>query len=585
MAVLVGLSLLIGAIVMVISMPQAPGYELSIYEAFPSVFWAFLVAAIGVGAFVIVGSALRKSDHTWRWGLLLMILANLLLVLLPVIRGYRMFGRSDAMTHLGFSHDIGILGTVDGNLYPPAHLLIRAVVDSTGMDPVTVGMLIPPLFTLLYFGAMGLLVFTVFDTRRVILLTLPFVALPVLRHGHLGLRPFDLSVMLLPIMLYLLAKGHQEAFAPIRAMSVIALIAVLLYHPLTAFFVTGLVLIYVTAKHLPLAQDRYSTPTSVFSLSAAVFVAWYSNYSGIIVRFQSAYHEFVGSDEETETRADAYAATVEQASPAVLDIVRVIAFRYGLEFVLFGLGFAFLGLMTLQYLQWGDRPDTVTFAFLGTLVLFSVGGVGFLLLDLIVPMERPFQIAKVVAIVLVGQLFASLYPGNIGIQSQTWQLRSFYTAIAGVLLVLILLSVFSLHLSPLGSEVNQQVTEMEIEGSEWAFNHSDQEYDVVEFDLSHRRFHHYHYGVEHEFTVQGERPPDHFNYQAGPTFGEFYEDDKHLVINELGRVVYPEGFPNYPENWRFTPDDYERLEVDPTVDRAYDNGDYNTYLVRATDAA
>jgi len=578
---LFGTVLLVGAVAVAVTTPPAARYEVSLYAAFPGYFWLFLVGAMFAGAVVIAASATATGERAWLLGVPLVLLSNALLVFMPYIRGYPMYGRSDPMTHIGFVRDVVATAGIEGNIYPPTHLLVAAVAGATGRDPTAVGLVAPIVASAVYFGAMFYLLCFLFDARERILLGLPFVLLPVLGRVHVNLRPYDLSIMLAVLALYLFVKSQQTAVVQVRFALVVVLVAVLLYHPLTALFLLGMFPLWLLGKYVPRVSKDRTTPSNVVSLSGVVFVAWYSNYTGIILRFESVWRVLFGTD-EGETHLQSYAETTQEASPALIDLVRVATFRYGTEFVLFGLAFLFVTLVLLLAFR-GQYPVSIYMMMtMGTAVLFSVGGLLFLSLDLIVPHDRPWKIAKIAAVVLAGQLFYvtayaldwDRYGGLVRGGTRT--------AMTVTVLVIVVLSVFSFYPSPLASSDNSQVTEMEAEGTEWLTEHRAADAaGLSEFDTSYRRYHHARYGRNAPLPFWGTTPPPRFNYTNHASMGEGHADDRYLTITRRGRIHYPRVFPTYPENWRYTPADFERIERDRTVDRVYDNGDYNQYLVNA----
>ncbi|KOX92476.1 hypothetical protein AMS69_14085 [Haloarcula rubripromontorii] len=578
---LLGTGLLILAVAVVSAVPSATKYEISIYGALPSYFWVSIVGALFVGGLVILLSAAEPADTTWQPALALMILSNLVLFLMPFLRGYQMYGREDPMSHLGYIRDFVVTGEIGANIYPPAHVLAVTVSDATGLDWMTVVMVLSPVFSLLYYGAMFYLLRTVFDSRREMLFGIPFVMLPVLRFAHLGFRPFALSIMLIPFSLYLLFKSDQSATPATRTAFVIVLFAQTFYHPLTALFVIGVFVLYRGSNHVPSMGGPFPTTKNLFSISVALFAVWYTQYAGILLRFKRIYTTLFGVD-QGEPPVAAYQQTIQESSPALIDILRVILFKYGVEFMLFGLGFTFT--VAAAALVWKGRyvPTPHLGMFTGTVVVFSFGGLLFLVSDLIVPPNRPFQIAKIGAIVLVGQL---LYVGWIKID---WSERrigrtvGFWPTAVVVLLLLASLSTFSVYKSPLSSERNPQVTEMELEGSAWLMGHGEATENLDRFGITFHRHHDYRNGVQTSDNFDEGTPPSHFNYTTRQYLGSSYDSDHYLTITRKGRITYPELFPGYRDRWRYTPGDFDQLERDQTVNRLYDNGDYTQYLVNAT---
>lgn len=583
-AVLLGLLFLLGAIAIVIAVPAANQYEISVYTAYPIYFWGLVVGALLTGLLVIVGSAHTPEDRTWVFGLLLVLLTNALLVLLQFIRGYQMYGRSDAMSHLGFVRDIGLSSAIGGgNIYPPMHLLLLALEDATGLDPMLIGMTIPVVFTGIYFGTMFYLLCSLFDSRVKILFALPFVLLPVLGRAHVGLRPYDVGLLLIPFVFYLFIKGQRNPVPSNRIAFVVVLGAFLLYHPLTALFLLLVFSLYFVARYVPKSTDQYATPTNLLSLSAVIFLVWYTNFTSMLFRFERVYGTLFG-DEGGTTPADRYSETAEATAIELIDLLRVFSLRYGTEAILFTLGFAFVVAILLLAFREEYIPDRFALMLGGTAILFGTGGLLFLVADLIVPHDRPFQIAKIAAVIIVGQLFYFLIY-HVNLTRQSHRARSgVYAILVVVLLLLTVLSVLTLYPSPLHSESNSQVTEMEIEGTQWLTEHGNTEYGLSEFHISYFRFYHAQFGTDAPMPFSGGEPPPSFNYTNHEYVGEGLDEDSYLTITRKGRIVYPEAFPDYPENWRFAPADFDRLDRDRTTVRIYDNGDYTQYLIDGTTA-
>ena len=85
-------------------------------------------------------------------------------------------------------------------------------------------------------------------------------------------------------------------------------------------------------------------------------------------------------------------------------------------------------------------------------------------------------------------------------------------------------------------------------------------------------------------TKDPDPPPDHFGYADGETLGAMYNESHYLVITPAGRQFYPEIWPDYRQYWQYTPQDFERLETDPTVSKVYINGGFETYTVEGTNS-
>lgn len=583
LAALFGLGLLLITTLFTIGVPPASGYEISLYDAYPIIFWVFVVGTFFMSHLVIIASAKIPEDRTWIAGLGQVLLLNTLLLLMPYIRGYPMWGRDDALSHLGFILDISTLGGVSGaNIYPNLHVVARTLSYATGLEVMSVLNLIQPVFSLVFFGALYLILKQVLDSRERVLFGLPFVTLPVLGQAHINPRPFDAAIMLIPLVLYLLVKTGEDATPSVRAAFVIAIVGSFTYHPLMPVFLLPMFLVWFFADYVPYVGRERSTPMTVVLLPFVVAVAWYQKFVGIIVRFERVYNVLVGFEGEGSPLSS-YSETVSRTSPRLVDVLQIATITYGLDGVLFALGFAALG-STLLFQSEMDRAQIL---FGAMLTVFSFGGLSFLVLDLIVPPERPFQVAKIAAILLAGGAFYVIWDEKV--RNYHAELRdTFDVAFAAVLVVLIVLATFSLYPSPLGAENNPQVAEMELEGSAWLVEHREPEPEtgVQQIGINYERLYHGQYGtLSWRNTMYGEGstvPPPRFNYTTYGTLGQNYDQDKYLLVSEGGRVTYQVTFPDYREFWRYTPENYERIERDSTVARVYANGDLETYRINAT---
>jgi hypothetical protein len=608
---LVGVSLLLGAVAVVVTEPSPNQYEISIYSAYPGYFWLLVTGAMLAGALVLVGSVRRvtvgdgtvssraastgdshprrrptgsrasvptSAAGTWVFGLLLMVMTSVLLLLLPLVRGYVLYGRTDPLSHVGYVRDIASSGDFGGNIYPPMHLLTMAVADATGLEVTTVGLLLPVVFSGLYFGGMYYVLLYLFDSRARILYGLPFALLPVLGRAHVGFRPYDLSLLLIPVLFYLFFKSQRTPTPYTRATFVLVLVALLLYHPLTALFLVGVFTLYYAARYVPSVQDQYATPTHFASIAAVLFVAWYSNFTSILVRFDSIYRTLFGSAEGSPP-VQSYTETTERASPALIDILQTATFLYGVDLALFVLGFVFLGLALWLFVRGRYALDRYVLALSATLFVFSVGGLSFLMLDIKVPHDRPFQLAKIAGVILVGQGFYLLLHRVDWVRRRASLETTIRVALLGTLVLLVALTTLSLFPSPLGSASNPQVTEMEMAGAEWTADHGDTDNAISGVGISHRRFHHALYGTSNSSSFRIAIAPAHFNYTEHDYVGESYAADTYLTLSRQGRIVYPRVFPDYRSNWRFTPEEFARLDRDHSAARVYDSGAYDQYKV------
>lgn len=592
---LLGVMTLFTVVVTVTATPPARGYEPSVYGAFPLYFWIMLILTLFFGAATIVASAWNRERmlggssrvsgwavenrgiNWWIFGGALMVLANAVVVLMPMIRGYPVYGRADTLTHIGYVKNIVLAGSIDGNIYPVTHILIWILSSITGIDPQGITNWVLPVFVTTYFGGLALSVTSFFENRSAVLIGLAVVLLPIAGTAYVSMVPFILSVFYVPFCLYFFIAERQKPSISIRIALVISLIALITYHPLTALFLLITFGIYRVLKQLWTADSVHVRPTYVASLTFVVFSAWYTQFVGIILRFESVLETILGNS-PGESQLETYTDTISRTSPETLDLVQVIVFKYGSDILISGL----VGLCTLTLIVqwWRNGSGASLFAILFVMVfwVFEVGALPFLTMDLIVGWGRLVFFAQVFGIILVAVLCSLLQRGEIN-----WSKSSVsFGSVIVILLLLSVVSVGSIFHTPAGSEMSHQTTEMEIDGSEWFFENREETREISQFGLTQYRFHDLHYGVTNRSgTVRtaGSTPPPRFNYTERSTFGENYNEDRYLLLTERGRILYPVNFPNYESDWRFRPADFDQIETDPTVLKMYDNGEFTAYRV------
>ena len=77
------------------------------------------------------------------------------------------------------------------------------------------------------------------------------------------------------------------------------------------------------------------------------------------------------------------------------------------------------------------------------------------------------------------------------------------------------------------------------------------------------------------------RAPWHFGYDRYSSISSAYDEEADLVITQRDKTVYADYFPDMAR-YRFTSQDFERLNDDPGVDFLYSNGEFDLWKVTIT---
>ena len=119
---LISFFLILLILIILLKAGPAASYEFSIYDAYPGYFWILIFSAIFCGKVVILGSAVTQSKKNyWVFGLCAILISNAILLFLPVIRGYYIYGSGDVLTHIGYMKEILRTFSIGTNHYPVDH--------------------------------------------------------------------------------------------------------------------------------------------------------------------------------------------------------------------------------------------------------------------------------------------------------------------------------------------------------------------------------------------------------------------------------------------------------------------------------
>ncbi|WP_226479954.1 DUF6541 family protein [Natrinema amylolyticum] len=580
---LVGTALLSYAALVVATTPQATGYEISIYTAYPTAFWISIVLTIFVGQLLVLEDATSsRITGYWKRGYALLVTASGLLLVLPTLRYQYVMGRADTLTFAGGIDYVTVNHALQpDNYYPMMHLLAASLSFLTGIEPINIMQAISPIFSIAFLLGVYSLLRYLFPERREFIVVLPFASLLFVGFSHLHVTPYNLSFLLSPIVvLYCLKSQERNAIWSTVAMLVLVF-ATVFYHPLTGLLIVGFFAIaQVLSKYPRLSQfvaGRKPVPSVSISLIVLVVLfAWYSRFDTVILSSASVVTGRGPSQfEHVSTVAD-------RVSPSLIDLLQSGIASYGMEAIVGSVTLVILGYLGYERYHGRVAVDTYVVWLAGIfLVSFAFGAVAFFL-DVIFEPLRFTRYGLLAGGILVG--FGYLSMRRTLRNRRTKQLLTF--SMYGFLLILVFLSVFLLFPSPFTGNENLQVTDREIEGMEWALDNENETMPAQDDGvLQHRHIDYQSMGTEPTWEIR-ERdtaPPDHFGYDNNSTAGQSYETDTYLRVTELARIENPSLYPNYPENWRHTPSEYQRLENDSTVDHVYTNGEFDNYIVRSAD--
>lgn len=572
----------------ILSIPTATTYEISIYDAFPYYFWILVIASLFCGVIIIFRSFLNINErNNWIFGFLGIFVINFILLLLPIIRNYYLFGRGDVLSHIGHMKNILISGHIGSNMYPILHSLgiNTYLISNIGFDRIT--MIFPALFSLFFIISFYMLFRQVFENKNKVILGMLFASILLLSTIQTLFAPNAEGLLLIPFFLYCYFKSRKSnnKFA-FTCITIILAVCMTFLHPLISLILIIMLLIIefsnsIYPKISSKTNYKIRNPYNLITIIVVVFLMWEA-YAYLVVRNALTVFSWLFGD-LGKSQIQVYSSAIIYGGPNILDLMVTIFYTYGQWIVI-----TLVSLIAILYLVRNRKEFTFIniFSSIGFLFFLSWSFVT-LVSVYIFGFARTYSIAIIIGVFLV--LFfieLVLSKNNLVINK-----KGFKVAILCLMIIpTLFFSTFNLYYSPYIKTPNEQVTASEYIGMETFFENRDDNFYIYEYGISQLRFNYAIYGtadvnnnmskVNRKKLRYAVNPVDHFGYDNYTSMGMYYNETSYLLINDLGRMLYPKLYPGYNDKWRFTPEDFIKLDNDNNLSLIYNNSNLELYIIK-----
>jgi len=601
LAIMSFLCVIISLIIILIT-PSANIYEISIYNAYPWYFWFFIIISIFIGQLIIfknfINNFSENKNKIWLLGLLAILIPIIILLTLHIIRGYPTYGLGDHLYHIGEIKDILRFGYIgQENFYPNLHILTGSLILVTNGGLIHNVNFILVFFFILSPISMYLFFRLIFDKKNKMKIALLFTSTFLFFVGNsIYLAPYHQSFLLIPIILYLYFKRSALKDTILFSLLLtIILISYTFYHPINMLLIIPVFLFFTIIFYLynKFANRNFieypekklkETSLNIFFFSILLFSLWYFSFSSIIRYFHKIFLSILYG--VGESLFESQSVLLSSYSPNMLDILKIIIYTYGV-LILVGLLsiFSLLYILNIWYRNKSICKSKAYLSYSILSIMFFFGLIaGSIFSDFIVGWNRFMIWASIFTIILVSFTFHSLLSNidyhNCSIKS--FKKLGLKISIFIIFVSLTYLSVSTIYHSPLTGDTNSQVTKMSWLGVEWIYEYSNKNIRIDELGISQGRFYRAIYGLKnYPINYKIEQPPDHFGYTNKTFLGEYYENNRYILITHSAKILYPKSYPDYEELWRFTTQDFNQLQNDNTVIMFYNNGGFESYLIRS----
>ncbi|WP_283217728.1 hypothetical protein [Thermococcus sibiricus] len=493
---------------------------------------------------------------------------------MPYIRGYFLNSRSDILIYTGAIKDILNNGFIPNSDIYPAENVLAAILKEIGYYKLNLIILALPLYmffvTFLWYYILIREIYQ--DKTRSTILYISAIGLTLIPGGGFVHRTTALTFLVM-ILSILVSKKIKKN---LKSLLVIPLFWVLVYwHPLSTLYTLLVILAFWfldktlrKTNHVPLLN--ISPLEYIIIIVMILWMIWYASFSIVAenakIVIMSFFKLLLGNPYLVR-----HIETVEKYQLPMDTLLRLAFYRYG-KILILGIVFILSVVKILKNKSKIDEDiDTkIAIYFASIVAMFSWLGIvnlGIYFLNF----ERVFKYITLFSAPLVGYILI-------------FSKRHLTKTIISILLVVMISyhTVFTIHAGPLVGLENQQITRSEYLGWGWLFGNRDALpiYTGRPFDI--KTFYSLIYGHEQlrrtlfPYKYIKNQLPPHLAYPE--YIGEVIPQKAYVVTNTFMLLFYQSIIPDNPKMWKWTKQDYNRLNADPTCNLIYSSSGYWIYL-------
>ncbi len=581
----------------ILNQSPASGYEASIFTHTPLIVWVVIIFTFICGLGIIIHQLYTKKheeNNLWVMGVYLIAATSLIVFSVHVFRGYIHLG-GDVTTHLAYIQNIISGGHFESqNVYPALHVYLTQFSQILRIDPMPLILYIPVLFYIVYMLSIYLLARVILPEKgQAILATVVGIMLPlyfILIHA----TPINMADMLIPFT-FLLCLKYMSGY-PLQRVQFVPLLLVMIFllpmfHPVTTLALFIMLLTIPLPGAVYRLINRAKSPTSdnyrfAVVIFGVLFIWAYTWVKGLHIWEQTVLDiRDALTQGATTSGLLSLKADISYASGYGYSVVEQFFKVYALP-VFFAV-LTLISLMVLLYklprngklhrlLAWGG-PLGANFI---AMIIAMGSGFGLYL-------GRNSRYLLMIGAMFVGFIFYEALRKTQGaLFKNLWQKCGVGLLVVALVICFINL-VFTSHASRYTLTSNDQITQAEITGIDWFINNKEIAVSSISLSIQGYRLKYLfltYAGAIQRSDIPGwppiPQPPHHFYYDQQQRLGEFYDEDKYMVLNQQDRLLYSEVWPEIAAH-RFYPGDFERLEQDPSVDKLYTSNGLDIWYVHA----
>jgi len=581
----------------------AKGYEASIYTATPPVFWVAMLLNVICGTFIII-QQIRTKQHLnsslWFIGFLLVFLAFASLVTLWIIRGYVNYGTGDPLSHVALiNYIISNYHVPPNDLYPITHILTAEISYVINIPVTGVYGYIPILFNILYLISMFVLAKTILSSKGAAIVTVIVAMITILgfSNGNVQFTPNILADLYLPFALFLFVKSSPSGTTLWKILFIVVVFMYPVFHPVTSFAlllivatvtIANIFIAILKVRHLYSMRGLFKFRLPIILFLLVWSITWFSSGTmwATTINNLRIYFSGIGVSQLTVLTQLAQKANQYQYN-VPLEIIKI----YGGLVIFAVISLATLFVILKKRLLETEQKNILSLY--GPLAIITLFVIVFYLVNITFsPLRLIAYIALILSILTAFGLNKLLERAN---STAEGTFRNYL--LSGLVIFVIAAtfagSVLELYPSRYILQPNDQVTRTNLQGMGWFFNYRNQTEQLsVVSNIVPSRYADYLLSPQEDSEQTNLSPvileekegivmPYHFGYNEHDELGYWYSQQTYLLVDQADRVFFQEVLPEM-QAARFTPEDFDKLDQDPSVEKIYSNGGLDIYVVTPT---
>jgi hypothetical protein len=556
-------------------------YGFSIYKMYPWYFWVLISMAIFIGQIILMYNAISKYEtNTWHIGFLMIIISNLVLLFMPIIKGYFIHGREDVLTHVGYMIDIENNHKIGSNAYPMLHIIGFTLKCFSGISYNDITMFLPIFYSLLYIFSWYILGKYVFKNKREMFIMLAFSSILLLGSKNVMLSPNGQAILFVPFFLYIFFKSRLPKKAvPYSILLIILSFFIIFSHPLITILLTVTILLSDFTMYLnnKSPEIKIKKSTNLLSIMVCSFLVWSSYLHILAYSLENIMYTLMSTDGGS-SEFGRYQTSLSSVHISLLEIVGMVLSIYGPYLLL-----SVLSAICIIYIIAFRKKDNIKvnyyhkLSILGWILLVFFSLLLFILND-------QFGFVRVYSYSIFFSVILIAYSIGIFLRRSSDKRNSnlkFLMAISSVLILITGLSTYSLFLSPAILKIDQQTPESEFSAMKTFYKVKENSYPVLERGTVNYRVHNAIYGVsgsKKKGITRENQVIDHFGYDNNSSLSDSYKKS-YLLISYIGRNQDQNLLPKFQDRWSFNYSDFMHLDNDVGVTKIYSDKFSDVYII------